>query len=225
MVNCAPGGLAATSETATSPSVRRNHSRWLTPVPMPSARSAVRRQRYGCRRIAGGRPRAAAAPSTGSTGSSQHVQRARACSASASARPGDREARPNRTNARPRRRTPRASNGAAADWREGAQTVGQRLLAVHAKGVARRGAGRRLDHQRESHAAGELPGLGRGADQRVSSAGQPRLAQDLLHSRLVPEVACRDASHALDPLRLAHLGQRNLELLQRPEQRSAPGPM
>ncbi len=36
----APGGRAPTSEIATLPSGRRNHSMWLIPVCMPSTRSA-----------------------------------------------------------------------------------------------------------------------------------------------------------------------------------------
>ena len=36
----APGGRAPTSETATEPSGRRNHSMWVSPVLSPSAFSA-----------------------------------------------------------------------------------------------------------------------------------------------------------------------------------------
>ena len=38
-VICAPGGRAATSETAMEPSLRRNHSMWAIPVPIPSTSS------------------------------------------------------------------------------------------------------------------------------------------------------------------------------------------
>ncbi len=40
-VSCAPGGRAATSDTATEPSGRRNHSMWVSASRTPRARSAA----------------------------------------------------------------------------------------------------------------------------------------------------------------------------------------
>ena len=89
---------------------------------------------------------------------------------------------------------------------------------VEPVGGLRPGAGRRLGHQREPDLVGERQRLTGGGDQLMPGTRHPGGAQHRLHPGLVPHVHRGLHVHALDAQRLAHLGQRDLQLLQRADQ-------
>ena len=116
-----------------------------------------------------------------------------------------------------------SSPGASARGGSAPQPAAQRVGVVEPVGGLRPGAGRRLGHQREADLGGEGQRLGRLADQPVPGARHARRGQHRLHPRLVAHVARGLDAMPVDAQRLAGLGERHLQLLQRPDQPLAPG--
>ena len=84
----------------------------------------------------------------------------------------------------------------------------QRLAAVHPHGPLGAGGGARLEDEREAHVLGEGVGLGGAVHGRRRRGRHPRLAQRLLHRRLVPAQPGRPHRRPGDAAGLTHLGDR-----------------
>ena len=200
-----PGGDLATPPRV--PSGRRNHSMCVSPSLHPQRRDGGRSHIRDRGVLAGRRARAAAAPSTGSTG----------CAAPPAAGAGS----PTTEAQTVRRRRPDAvervllADEELLEQRRAPPGRGGTRGEPAPQGVARRRAGRSPArrrrpaawHEREAD-LGERERLGRRrVDQPVARARDPGGAQHLLHPRLVAHVARGPDVRARDAERLADLAR------------------
>ena len=152
-MNCAPGGRAATSEIAIVPSSRRNHSMWVMPGVHAEDVERARARLVDRREL---RPRDVArqdARPTGSTGVCMTSSGVGAYSVTEWRRCRPSRVTVSKENSRPDEELLEQHR---VGWprRHRAQVARELRLVVDAEGVARAGAGRRLDHERDSRSRG-----------------------------------------------------------------------
>jgi hypothetical protein len=108
---------------------------------------------------------------------------------------------------------------------QGRQRRLEALVVDHAHRPPRAEPRRRLHHDRVADLADEAPGLLRRAQQRLRGHRQARLAQHPLHLVLLAEVTRHRLAHPGDADPVAGHRQRQLHLLEEPDQAVDPAPV